>query len=126
MNTDNLRNRLLNDLKTIGMPVEEVNVYIRPYSKTYYGNYFPKYDKEGKPRIYLYPFKNTEGELYSYSFLVDTFIHEMCHHLEYMDNTWKRVANVMHDEKFWRLYNKFMFIAKLLGVIEDGYKSEAA
>lgn len=126
MKTDYLKSRLLSDLKKIGMPVDDVNVFLRPYSKTYYGNYFPQYDSEGKPRIYLYPYKNVKGELYSYSFLVDTFIHEMCHHLQYTDKEWKRVANVMHDPAFWRLYNKFMFKAKLIGVIEDGYKSEAA
>lgn len=126
MITEKLKNRLTADLSSLGLPVGEVNLVIRPYSSTYYGNYFPKYDKEGKPRIYIYPFRDRGGRMYEYSFVVDTFIHEMCHHLQHTDPRWIRVEGVMHDPEFWRLYNKYIFRAKLTGVIRNGYKGKAA
>lgn len=125
MNRIELKHRLYNDLKLIGLPVHEVSLGIRPFSKTYYGNYYPVYGEEGKmPRVYVYPWKDKQRkESYAYSFILDTAIHEMVHHLQHTDPNWVRYEGVMHDEQFWKLYNYYIFRAKILEVIESDYKT---
>ena len=57
MNQEELVTRLLSDLAHLRLPLDEVEVVIRPFSKTYYGRYFPVHDeKEVKPKIYIYPY----------------------------------------------------------------------
>lgn len=117
MSSQELSHKLLFDLSKIGLPVDEVEIYLRPYSKTYYGRYFPTDDKGVKPKLYLYPFANTKGEFMDYSELLDTAIHEMCHHKQHTDSSFVRVKGVMHDSQFWKMYNYYIDKAKnLLGV----------
>lgn len=114
MTLDELRHRLLTDLQSLSLPVDEVEIYIRPFSKTYYGRYFPTYDERSiPPKIYLYPYEEN-GEFMSYSKILETVIHEFCHHIQYA-NGHTRVKGVMHDTQFWQLYNHY--VAKAQSVI---------
>jgi hypothetical protein len=118
MNEEELKNRLMYDLSLINMPVSEVDIYLRPYSKTYYGRYFPVYDdNKDKPKIYLYPYKNRRGEFLDYEQILTTGIHEMCHHIQYMDKNFVRNKGVMHDSNFWRLYNHYVARAENFNLI---------
>ena len=111
MSKEELYHRLMIDLETIKMPINEVEISIRPYSKTYYGRYFTS----GK--IYLYPYKSKSGTLFTYEDIFSTAVHEMCHHIQHQDPTFKRVKGVMHDPKFWCLYNHFIDRADRLNII---------
>ena len=113
MNQDELKTRLLFDLSQVNLPVDEVDVFIRPFSKTYYGRYFPVYDdKIVKPKIYVYPYENTQGDLMNYDTILETSIHEFCHHIQYTDDSFVRNKGVMHDTQFWKLYNHYIERAK--------------
>lgn len=101
--------QLLTDLKNIGIPVEEVDLFVRPYSKTFYGRYFPVYDENViKPKIHLYPFSNNSGSLLSYSTIFSTAVHEFCHHIQFSNKNYQRVRGVMHNPNFWEIYNSFI------------------
>lgn len=108
MSSEELVSRLTRDLADIHLPIDEVDVIIRPYSKTYYGRYYPSVNDSVRPRIYLYPFKNKCGALYSYSLIMQTLIHEMVHHIQYTNDSFVRVKGVMHDVNFWKLYNRYV------------------
>lgn len=113
MSQEELRTRLLSDLSLLNLPVDEVDLYIRPYSKTYYGRYFPVYDdQQQKPKLYIYPYENQCGDLMSYEKILDTAIHELCHHKQYTDICFVRLKGVMHDSQFWKLYNHYIERAK--------------
>lgn len=114
MSLDELRHRLLTDLRSLSLPVDEVEIFIRPYSKTYYGRYFPTYNgDEVPPKIYIYPFEEN-GEFMPYNKILETVVHEFCHHIQYSQGH-ERVKGVMHDTQFWQLYNYYMSRAKKLG-----------
>ena len=109
MSREELKTRLLSDLSHINLPVDEVDLFIRPFSKTYYGRYFPVHnDKEARPKVYIYPYENTEEELMEYKTILQTAIHEFCHHLQYTNDSFIRLKGVMHDTQFWKLYNHYM------------------
>lgn len=113
MNQEELKTRILSDLSQINLPVNEVDLYIRPFSKTYYGNYFPVYDeKRVKPKIYIYPYENEEEDLMDYDRILETSIHEFCHHVQYTSGYFVRYKGVMHDTQFWKLYNHYINRAK--------------
>ena len=113
MSQDELKNRLLSDLSIINLPMYEVELFVRPFSKTYYGRYFPVYDDlKVKPKIYIYPYENENGDLMNYDSILETAIHEMCHHLQYTSGSFVRSKGVMHDPQFWRLYNHYRNRAK--------------
>lgn len=105
MSMNELLHRLLTDLKNLKLPVNEVYIFIRPFSKTYYGRYFPEYDGSD-PKIYVYPYEEN-GEFMSYKKILETVVHEFCHHIQYSSGH-KRVKGVMHDSQFWKLYNYYM------------------
>lgn len=108
MHREELKDKLLSDLSKIKLPVEEVEISLRPYSKTYYGRYFPVYnDKETKPKIYIYPYENSNGDLMSYDLILSTAVHEFCHHIQYTSGSFVRNRGVMHDPQFWKLYNLY-------------------
>ena len=106
---DELINRLISDLKTLKLPVDEVYIDFRNYSKCFYGRYYPVSDKryEGKVVVYLYKDKHC-SEFMKHTQLLETLIHEMVHHIQYSDPSFKRVKGVMHNTEFWRLYNHYM------------------
>ena len=109
MNQEELKTRLLFDLSQINLPVNEVDLFIRPFSKTYYGRYFPVHnDKETRPKIYIYPYENNKGDLIDYNTILQTSIHELCHHIQYTSGSFVRSKGVMHDPQFWKLYNYYV------------------
>lgn len=113
MKPEELKNRLLSDLAVLNLPVCEVDLFIRPFSKTLYGRYFPVYnEKEVRPKIYLYPYENEKEDLMSYDEILDTAIHEFCHHIQYTSGYFVRSKGVMHDTQFWKLYNHYVERAK--------------
>lgn len=104
-----LKTRLIFDLAHIGMPIDEVDLVLRPFSKTYYGRYFPVYDdKKVRPKIHIYPYANKEGEIMKYDSILETAIHELCHHIQYTSGSFVRNRGVMHDPQFWKLYNHYV------------------
>lgn len=108
MSKKELLNRLLSDLSVLNLPVDEVEVSLRPFSKTYYGRYFPVHnDNKVKPRIFIYPYENKDNDLMDYERILKTSIHEFCHHLQYTSGSFSRVKGVMHDTQFWQLYNYY-------------------
>lgn len=114
MSQEELITRLLSDLSQLKLPTYEVDLYIRPFSKTYYGRYFPVYnDKETKPKIYLYPYEDSNNDTFmEYDSLLQTVIHEFCHHLQYTSGSFVRNRGVMHNAEFWKLYNHYTNRAK--------------
>ena len=113
MSREELKTRLLFDLSQLNLPVDEVDFFIRPFSKTYYGRYYPVYnDKEVKPKIYIYPYMNEDEDLLPYDTILESSIHEFCHHVQYSSGSFVRAKGVMHDTQFWRLYNHYISRAK--------------
>lgn len=110
-----LQHRLLSDLRRLSLPIDEVDVFLRPFSKTYYGRYFPAYGEE-PPKIYVYPFEDRVGTLLDYPMILETTIHEFCHHIQYAAGH-QRVRGVMHDTQFWQLYNHYMKRAKTMNIL---------
>lgn len=108
MTQEELKTKLLSDLSQINLPVDEINLFIRPFSKTFYGRYFPVYDdNEIKPKIYIYPYENKRGDLMHYDSILETAIHEFCHHIQYTSGSFVRNKGVMHNPQFWKLYNLY-------------------
>lgn len=114
-----LRASLKKDLHDIGLPVEEVKLSLRPFSKTYYGRYFPSIDKDIKPTVYIYPYCNDKGVMYGYDTVLYHSIHEMCHHLESSMPFWKRYKGVMHDPLFWKLFYHYIEKAQDSGILRE-------
>ena len=113
MSQEELQTQLLSDLSLLNLPIDEVDWSIRPFSKTLYGRYFPVHnDSKMNPRIFIYPYENKKGELLSYEKIIDTAIHEMCHHIQYTSGSFVRKVGVMHDTQFWKLYNHYIERAK--------------
>lgn len=103
-----LLNSLIYNSHEIGLPVVDVDIFIRPYSKTFLGRYFPVSNKsKEKAKIYIYPYK-TVNSLMDYSIIFETLVHEMCHHIQYKDPNFVRIKGVMHNPAFWNLYNYYI------------------
>ena len=118
MNEKELYHKLMSDLNILRLPITEVEVVLRPFSKTYYGRYFPKSNKREKPRIFLYPYENDKGEFLDYDKVLETAIHEFIHHLQYSDPNFKRRDGIMHDPSFWKLYNHYIRRAEKYEMME--------
>lgn len=123
MTKERLYNRLLFDLRRLKLPIDEVDLYFRPFSKTYYGRYFPIIG-EGRPRIFMYPYERN-GQFMKYSDILKYTVHEMCHHIQYMDSSFVRLKGVMHDTNFWKLYNHYIKRATKLKM-GDFYESKVS
>lgn len=117
---DELLTRLLSDLSAIGLPVYEVDVFLRPYSKTFFGRYFPVIDeRRARAKIYIYPYEyNRENAFYDYDLIFQTGVHEFIHHVQYVNRSFVRRKGVMHDVQFWKLYNHYLERAYRFGIIE--------
>lgn len=113
---ERLEYRLKNDLKRIAMPVNEVDIDIKEYSKTFWGRYFPS-SVNPKMVLYVYQQKNCR-EMYPYSVLLVNAIHEMVHHIQYSDPCYIRKKGIMHDSQFWKLFNHYVGRAYILGIID--------
>lgn len=94
-----LKQKLLNDLKTIGIDVE-FKLVLRPYSKTLFGRYNPK-TREVVVYVYKYP---DRSEMHSYEELLLTTIHEAVHCIQWSSKDFVRVKGIMHNPEFHRLY----------------------
>lgn len=116
MSVSELQHRLFYDLRSLNLPIDEVDIYFRPYSKTYYGRYFPVYDSEDRPKMYLYPLENRGGDYLCYDKILETAVHEMIHHIQY-SNGHVRYKGEMHDTEFWKLYNFYMSRAREKGLV---------
>lgn len=114
LSENELKTVLLSNLSALGLPVNEVDLVFRPYSKTYFGRYYPA--NKGVARVALYPYE-VNGEFMKYGTIVSTGIHELCHHLQYTDSSFVRRKGVMHNQNFWKLYNHYMIKAYRLGIL---------
>lgn len=115
---EELRTRLLSDLSQLNMPVYEVDLQLRPFSKTLYGRYFPVYDEQVMPKIYIYPYEDKNNTSFmDYYTILQTAVHELCHHIQYTSGSFVRSKGVMHDTQFWRLYNHYMNRARKFQMI---------
>ena len=103
LSEEELYHNLMCALKQLNMPLDEVTIKFRPYSKTYYGRYFPDSN-----RIFIYPYNDEDGNFMSFTSILCTTIHEMVHHIQHQDPNFKRQKGIMHDPKFWELYNHFL------------------
>lgn len=127
MTEEELYNRLHCDLQLLRLPVDEVSLSFRPFSKTYYGRYFPVHDRvDILPRIFIYPYEDTKGNFMPYDMILRYTVHEFCHHIQYVDKNFERLKGVMHDTKFWQLYNHYVSRAVDMEIIEDEEKIDKA
>lgn len=106
-------------MKEVGLPVEEVEIRLaNRYSKTYYGMYYPVTDKYGAHmRIYPYRIKGS-SIMYPYDKILETAIHEMCHHLQYSVPGFTPKKGIVHNEEFWKLYNDYTTMAREHGLLD--------
>lgn len=110
MTTEELKHKLISDGSELKLPIEEIELEIRPYSKTYYGRYYPTVCEDLQlPKVVLYQYETKECDTeIDYEILISTFIHEMVHHIQYMNPFHQRKKGIMHDENFWKLYNRYI------------------
>lgn len=95
---------ILKDLSNLGIDCTSFELLLKPYSKTYLGRYFTL-----KKRVVVYVYKDKERTtVFNYKDLIDTTIHEVCHHLQWSDPEYTRVKGVMHNNEFWKLYNSYI------------------
>lgn len=117
LSEEELQHRLVSDLQKLRLPVEEFNVVIRPYSKSFYGRYFPEYEgKIAEVRIYPYKYKKMKV-MFSYSTVLYHTIHEVCHHLQYTNPNYVRRKGVMHDPQFYSLLERYTNRAVDMGLL---------
>lgn len=108
LSEEELQHRLFTDLQKLKLPVDEFDIVIRPYSKTFYGRYFPEYNgKIAEVRVYPYKFKKPKV-MFNYSTVLYHTIHEVCHHLQYTNPNYTRKKGVMHDPQFYNLLNRYV------------------
>lgn len=112
-NEAELYQRLMTDLEKLNLPIDEVEIELRPFSVTYYGRYFPN-----KHKIYVYPYRNEDGEFMRYADILCTAVHEMVHHIQHQDPNYKRRRGVMHNPQFWMLYNHFLLRAIEFSIVK--------
>lgn len=107
-----LTKRLIKDLSLLGITPQRLNyqLELKNFSKRYYGRYVRRnYGGEPVGKVFVYLFKDSgKTELYSYSDILSTTIHEVCHHIQYEDPDFVRVKGVMHNKEFWDLWNSYM------------------
>lgn len=123
----NLYNKLMCDLRELKLPVDEIDVKFREYTKSYLGKYYPKdiLKRGNEPFICVYPYKNKKGELMEYEIILTTAIHEMIHHIQYSDPNYRRVSGSMHDAQFWKLYHFYCERAKKIGALDENYTDKS-
>lgn len=101
MSVDELRTKLLNDLRALNINTDGMTLVVKPYSKSYNGRYFPKDN-----RIFLYAYRDPNRTcMYPYSRLMKTLLHEVVHFIQWNDPEYVRVKGIMHNEEFYRIYN---------------------
>jgi hypothetical protein len=108
-----LEEKLLSDLSNVGL-VEDFNLSLRGYSKSYFGRYDPNTNT-----VILYVDKTPEGDMFSYQDLLLTLIHEVIHCKQWSNPEFHRVKGVMHDPEFKRLYNMYSNRVKALSLFRE-------
>ena len=119
MTESSLKDRLIKDLRLLFIPVDEVDFEIRPYSKSFYGKYYPKSKKYEKPRMWVYPYMNKCGTMYPYETVLLHAIHEACHHVQYSDPEYTRRKGIMHNATFFKFMNKYVNRAKKMHLLSE-------
>ena len=102
MNKEELKEILLEDLrKLVGDKVDSItDIVLGSYSKTFDGKYLVK-----EKKVVVYPYE-TKRKMYPYSKILSITLHEVCHHLQYMDPDFVRLKGIMHNVAFWNMYNE--------------------
>lgn len=117
LSEEELQHRLISDLQKLRLPVEEFEVVIRPYSKSFYGRYFPEYQNK-RPEVRVYPYRTKKMKvMFNYSTVLYHTIHEVCHHLQYTDPNYVRKKGVMHDPQFYSLLERYTSRAVDMGLL---------
>lgn len=94
-----LYKRLMQDFNTLDAENKDVELILRPYSKTMYGYY-----DSNKHRIVLYVYSdNRRRQLMPYCEIWSSFLHELAHHLQYTTTDYVRVKGVMHNSDFYKI-----------------------
>lgn len=99
---------LWEDLASLGVDISKFNaeLILRSFSSTYYGRYYPRekhiviYVFATKELLHFRPYRGFHG-------LLETFLHEAIHAMQYQSGDYQRTKGVMHDPEFYRLYNKY-------------------
>lgn len=117
LSEEELQCRLSSDLQKLKLPVDEFDIVVRPYSKSFYGRYFPEYGgKVAEVRVYPYQYKKFKV-MFPYSTVLYHTIHEVCHHIQYTDPNYVRKKGVMHDPQFFSLLERYVNRAVDLGLL---------
>lgn len=104
MTEEEIRNSLLRDLIALNIDVKGFEIVLKPYSKSYYGRYMPKYK-----RVIVYLYEDIElQKQYSYEEIFSTVLHEVVHHIQWSKPDFERVKGVMHNADFYNIYNGLM------------------
>lgn len=95
-----------------------VQVLIKPKSKTMYGVY--KHRKTKKPsQIILY--RSGYGTEYTNEWLFSVFIHEFIHYYQFNHVFgYKRKRGIMHDKQFYDMLHETLAEAKKEGLLQHG------
>lgn len=116
---EKIRNLLQHDLRVLGIDATGFELVLRPYSKTYYGRYMPKYK-----RVIVYVYADIYLEnLYPYETIFSTVLHEVVHHIQWSDPLFERVKGVMHNADFYNIYNRLMRRHKIYKSVNRGDRS---
>ena len=111
---------LLDDMRRIGLPVNDFAFKVKDYSKSYYGVYRVKTN-----RVYIYMYINSNKTVaYQYTELLCTAIHEAVHVMQHHDPNHKIVYGVMHDAEFKSLYSKYVDRANALHLLHEVINSD--
>ncbi len=114
-----IKDHLITALRTLSLPVDDVNVVVKKRSKCFWGRYYDYgTPKDKRPRIIIYALKLGCDEPYSNSILLYNSIHEMVHYIQYHDPKFIRKKGVMHDADFYSLLNKYSKRAEKIGLID--------
>ncbi len=115
---EELYDSLISDLRLLELPVEEFDLVIRPYSKTYWGRYFYAYNGK-KAQVRVYPYR-TKGNkvMFPYQTILYHTIHEVCHHIQFTLPGFVRKKGVMHDPEFYRILDEKISKAEELNLLD--------
>lgn len=111
----NVFKSLLGEQYNVNM--SDVQVLIKPQSKTMYGVY--KHRKNKPNQIILY--RSGRVKTYTNEWLFSVFIHEFIHYYQFNHvKGYKRKRGVMHDKQFYDLLHEALETAKKEGLLQHG------
>lgn len=112
MYMNELKDRLESDLKSLGL-LDVADIELDFYNKNYEGHYYPD---RNLVRVYAFYDKMLKTP-YSYDYLFRNILHELAHSIQYNSPGFVRYAGIMHNEDFWKIYNKLVNFAVKKGVV---------